>query len=65
MVDLTEQEQIKLEAKQQLFFKKIQNDKRWYIENFLYIRDKNSKLIPFNLNPAQKVFDEAIQKCLS
>lgn len=63
MNNLTEQEQIKINIKQQLFFKKIKEDKRWYIENFLWIRDKNSRLIQFRLNPAQEIFDEKIRKC--
>ena len=63
MNNLTEQEQIKINIKQQLFFKKIKEDKRWYIENFLWIRDKNSRLIQFRLNPAQEIFDEEIRKC--
>ncbi|WP_325224419.1 hypothetical protein [Schnuerera sp.] len=63
MSTLTEQEQAKLQLKQQLFFKKIKNDKRWYIENFLYIRDKHSQLIPLELNSAQQIFDEKITEC--
>jgi hypothetical protein len=40
--------------KEKIFFQKLKNDKPWYIENFLKIRDKRAQIIPFTLNPAQK-----------
>lgn len=38
---------------EQLFFWRIKNDKKWYIENFLKIRDKTATLVPFRFNEAQ------------
>lgn len=32
----------------------MKNDKPWYIENFLKIRDKTATIVPFKLNHAQK-----------
>lgn len=58
-----EKEKNKYKIKEQLFFNKVKNDKRWYIENFLKIRDKNSRLVPLILNPAQVEFDKLINKC--
>ena len=58
-----EKEKNKYKIKEQLFFNKVKNDKRWYIENFLKIRDKNSRLVPLILNPAQVEFDKIINKC--
>lgn len=58
-----ELEKQKYMLKQQLFFRKVKNDKRWYIENFLKIRNKHSKLVPLKLNPAQKLFYDEIVKC--
>lgn len=40
-------------TKEQLFYHKLRNDKQWYIENFLKIRDKRALIIPFTLNNAQ------------
>lgn len=47
--------------KEQLFYWRIQNDFPWYAENFLKIRDKNSKLVNFKLNDAQ-IMVEALDK---
>jgi hypothetical protein len=48
--------------KEKIFFRKLKQDKPWYIENFLKIRDKRAQIIPFHLNRAQKrVLD--IMKC--
>lgn len=49
-------------TKEQLFFHKLQNDKEWYIGNFLKIRDKTANIIPFKLNKAQKIVLELIKK---
>lgn len=54
---------IKRKLKEKLFFEKIKNDKIWYIETFLKIRDKYSRLVPFKLNSAQKLFLEKIKEC--
>lgn len=52
-------------TKEELFFYKLRNDKRWYIENFLLIRDKNARIIPFKLNKAQKIVMEKIEEDIS
>ena len=49
--------------KEQLFYQKLQNDKRWYIETFLKIRDKKSKLILFKLNNAQNIVMKLYDEC--
>lgn len=51
--------------KEELFYWKIQNDRKWYIENFLMIRNKQSKLVPFILNDAQNIVMEKINYCES
>lgn len=40
---------------------KLKNDTRFYIENFLKIRNKKSKLVPFKYNTAQEIFEGIIQ----
>ena len=47
-------------SKEELFFWKLKNDRRWYIEKFLKIRDKSAKIIPLKLNSAQKKVMERI-----
>lgn len=49
-------------TKNELFLWKVHNDPVFYIENFLKIKDKNSKLVPFTLNDGQKQVMEAIKK---
>jgi len=49
--------------KEQMFYWKVKNDKKWYIENFLKIRDKKSMLIPFKLNHAQIIVNDKINWC--
>jgi hypothetical protein len=39
---------------------KVKNDPIFYMENFLKIRNKKSKLVPFQLNNAQKIFEDII-----
>lgn len=48
--------------KQQAFAWKLKNDRLWYMENFLKIRDKQSRLVPFKANSAQKKFNSIIQE---
>lgn len=48
--------------KQQVFAWKLKNDRLWFMENFLKIRDKSSHLIPFKVNYAQRKFNEVIEK---
>lgn len=50
-------------SKEELFYLKLKNDKKWYIENFLKIRDKKSNLVPFVLNDAQNIVMEKIKWC--
>ena len=50
-------------SKEELFYYRIKNDREWYIENFLKIRDKKSQLIPFKLNHAQHIVMEKIKQC--
>lgn len=42
-------------TKEQLFFHKLRNDPKWFIENFLHIKDKTATIIPFKLNKAQNI----------
>ena len=48
--------------KMMAFTYKIQNDTPWYMENFLKIRDKKSRLIPFKCNEAQLEFQRIIDE---
>ena len=50
-------------TKEELFIWKCHNDRPWYIENFLKIRDKKSQLIPFKLNNGQLIVLDLIKKC--
>lgn len=47
-------------TKEQQFFHKLKNDPVWFIENFLYIRDKTAKIVPFKLNVAQRIVMDKI-----
>lgn len=49
--------------KEEVFYWKLRNDRQWYIENFLYIRDKKSELIKFKLNEAQEIVMKEMDKC--
>ena len=51
------------DVKKQVFFHKIKTDPHWYIESFLKIRNKNSRLVPFRFNSAQKILNERINEC--
>lgn len=48
--------------KQQLFTWKLRNDRLWYMENFLKIRNKQSQLVPFKANHAQQLFNDIIEE---
>lgn len=37
-------------------------NRRWYIENCLYIRDKKSRTVPFRLNPPQEKYYAAMKR---
>ena len=43
--------------KVQLLLKRIKEDRPFYMEKFLKIRDKNANLIPFKINDAQELFE--------
>lgn len=49
-------------TKQQLFTYKLKHDRKWYMQNFLKIRDKQSRLVPFKVNDAQTKFLEKIEE---
>lgn len=49
--------------KTQLMLKRIKEDRPWYMNKFLKIRNKEAKLIPFKINDAQEMFEEEIRKC--
>ena len=49
--------------KVQLLLKKIKEDRPFYMEKFLKIRNKEAKLIPFKINDAQQMFNDEIIKC--
>ena len=49
--------------KTKVLLKKMKEDRPWYMEHFLKIRDKNANLIPFKINDAQTLFENEIQKC--
>lgn len=46
---------------EEAFLYKVKTDPVWYIENFLYIRDKTAKIVPFKLNNAQHHVMKIIQ----
>lgn len=50
-------------TKQQLFMKKVREDRPFFMENFLKIRDKNANLINFKINKAQKAFEKELRRC--
>ena len=50
--------------KEKEFWWRIANDKKWYIEKFLKIKDKNAELIPFTFNKAQYMVYEKYLECL-
>ena len=49
--------------KVQLLLKRIKEDRPFYMEKFLKIRNKEAKLIPFKINDAQELFEQEIRKC--
>jgi hypothetical protein len=53
---MTRQEQLKTLAK------RIRDDGRWYIERFLQIRDKNSRIVPLKLSNNQAFYYEQFWK---
>lgn len=50
-------------TKEQYFYWRLRFDRKWYIENFLKIRDKRAEIIPFKLNQAQNIVNDLIDKC--
>ena len=49
-------------SKQELLFWKLKNDRQWYMEKFLKIRDKRASTSPLELNSAQKRIMELINE---
>lgn len=49
--------------KTQMLLKRIKEDRPWYMEKFLKIRNKEANLIPFKINDAQELFEAEIQRC--
>lgn len=49
-------------TKEQVFYWKLKHDRLWYMENFLKIRDKKSRLVPFKANSAQREFNRIIDE---
>lgn len=49
-------------TKEQLFFYKLKNDRKWYIESFLKIKNKKAQIVPFKINEAQKIVLDLIEK---
>ncbi len=49
-------------TKEELFYHKLRYDRRWYIENFLKIRDKTAQIVPFKFNHAQQIVMDIIDK---
>lgn len=49
-------------TKEQLFYYKLRYDRRWFIENFLKIRNKAAQIVPFKLNAAQNIVLDIIEK---
>jgi len=47
-------------SKEQRFFYNMRNAPEWYIEKFLYIKDKTATVIPFKLNNAQRIVMDKI-----
>ena len=45
-----------------IFYHKLRNDEKWYIETFLRIKNKKAEIIPFILNTAQNVVMEMLNK---
>jgi len=50
------------DKKLEIFTERLKNDKKFYIENFLKIRNKKSKLVPFKINAAQQQFLDLIDE---
>lgn len=50
-----------INKKLEYLYKKINTDRKWYIEKFLKIRNKKGQLVPFILNDAQNDFIEIMK----
>lgn len=49
-----------IDRKTQLFAWKLKNDRTWFMSNFLKIRNKKQKLVPFVFNDAQNKLNDII-----
>lgn len=52
-----------MKNKEDLFYHKLKHDRKFYFENFLKIRNKASKLIPFRLNESQRIVVDLVEQC--
>lgn len=52
------------QGKQAIFYWKVKNDRKWYIESFLKIRNKDAKLVPFRFNKAQDFIYKKYLECI-
>ena len=48
-------------SKEELFFYKLKNDRAWYMETFLKIRNKQAAIMPLRLNDAQQCIMEYVE----
>ena len=48
--------------KEMIFYHKLRNDEKWYIETFLNIKNKKAEIVPFKLNIAQNIVMEQVNK---
>ena len=51
-----------MNKKEKIFYHKLRNDEKWYIENFLKIKNKKAEIVRFKLNVAQDIVMEYINK---
>ena len=49
-------------SKYEAFQRRLKTDRIWFMRNFLKIRDKKSKLVPFEPNSAQLKFNSIIDE---
>lgn len=52
-----------IDKKKEIFFNKVKEDRKWYMNNFLKIRNKKGQLVNFHYNSAQEYIDNLIDEC--
>lgn len=52
-----------IDKKKEIFFSKVKEDRKWYMNNFLKIRNKKGQLVNFHYNSAQEYIDRLINEC--